>query len=160
MRHTTKINRAVAAYSGHKGSATVAHVLSTVPETLIADVTSRQLAVIMSLRNGAYHEAKASGIEIVDDCAWIPCPTSDDPKAGKLIPLAVLRSVGVTSTLIRNIVPCDCPRHYYDYNELYRNQDGTDRIWDRMEAYSYTGPCWMLERSNRTTYTLDTTEIL
>jgi len=69
--------------------------MSTIPEELAENITGKQLGMVMSIRNAAYHEGKGAGLEICDDCVWIPSPTPEDPKAGNLIPLAVLRAIKV-----------------------------------------------------------------
>jgi len=88
----------MAAYDGFKGDQTVSHILSTIPNDLLASVTGKQAGQIMSIRNAAYHEGKHTGIEICDDCAWIPAPTEDDPKAGQLVPLEILRKIKIVES--------------------------------------------------------------
>ena len=64
---------AMAAYQGHKGTATVAAVLAQVPLELRNSLTGRQLGMVMSAVDAAYHNGKAAaGAEMINaNCVWI-----------------------------------------------------------------------------------------
>ena len=60
MMRSDKYNRMIAAYDGFRGPQTVSHILSTIPIDLLAKITGKQAGQIMSIRNAAYHEGRAS----------------------------------------------------------------------------------------------------
>lgn len=72
-RKGTKYSRMIDAYTGFKGTATVGAVLAQLPETLKKELTGRQLGLVMTAINQAYHNGKAScGAEVIDgDAIWI-----------------------------------------------------------------------------------------
>jgi len=70
---TTKLDRAMATYVGFKGDVTVRAVLAQIPQELQDSLTAKQLGMVMSAVNQAYHNGRAStGAEVVDgDAVWI-----------------------------------------------------------------------------------------
>lgn len=72
-RQGTKMDRALAAYDGFAGAATINAVLSYIPEDLRNQLTGHQLGLVMSAVNRAYHAGRAStGAEMIDgNCVWI-----------------------------------------------------------------------------------------
>lgn len=73
-RHTgTRESRMLAAYTGHHGPVTIAAVLEQIPAGLQKQLTGKQLGMVMSCINNAYHNGKAvCGCEIIDgDAIWI-----------------------------------------------------------------------------------------
>lgn len=100
---TDKLARAMAEYDGHAGAATVGHVLSTIPESMQHDLTGRQVGKVMSIRNAAYHEGRASlgGLDLCDDCVWLPWG-GDDGK-GQLVPIAALAAIKIEETRVDRI---------------------------------------------------------
>jgi hypothetical protein len=55
------------AYNGFKGSNTVNAVLEQIPDELKDQLTGRQLGLVMSAVNSAYHNGRAStGAEVID----------------------------------------------------------------------------------------------
>ncbi len=87
---TTKRERAMTEYQGHKGAATVAHVERNIADaypTAWDDFTGRQYGKLMTVANASYHAGRAStGAEIVDgDLVCIP--------GCDCLPLAMLRQV-------------------------------------------------------------------
>ena len=66
-RKGTKADRALAAYDGHKGSATVTHIKKLIGKELAERLTGHEFGLVMSAVNRAYHEGKAStGAEVID----------------------------------------------------------------------------------------------
>jgi len=84
-----KKSRAMSNYTGATGDRTVEHVLSTIPNSLIAHLTGKQVGQVMSIRNAAYHEGKAQGIEIVDGCIYVD--------GIGLIPLSILQQIKISN---------------------------------------------------------------
>ena len=72
-RKGTKESRAMAAYDGFKGGATVEHVRKLVGKELAERLTGHEFGLVMSAVNRAYHEGRAStGAEMIDaNCVWI-----------------------------------------------------------------------------------------
>lgn len=68
-----KYSRMIAQYDGHRGPATVGAVLDGVPHALVVRLTGRELGLVMSAVNAAYHRGRAScRAEVIDDDAvWI-----------------------------------------------------------------------------------------
>lgn len=70
MNHSIKINRAVEKYKGFKGSSTINAITERIPEELIENLTSDQIALVMEAINKAYNDGKASaGAEMIDNNA-------------------------------------------------------------------------------------------
>lgn len=69
----TRWTRTMVAYDGFKGERTVQAVLTQIPEDLQRQLTGKQLGMVMSAVNKAYHNGKdACGCEIIDgDAIWI-----------------------------------------------------------------------------------------
>lgn len=63
----------MAAYNGFTGPQTISHVQSFIPEELFSQLTGRQLGLVLSAVNQAYHAGKTSaGAEMLDSNAvWI-----------------------------------------------------------------------------------------
>jgi len=75
------------AYTGHTGPVTMTAVMDQIPQELKQRLTYRELGLVMSAVNNAYHNGRKSvGIETCDDCVWM-----DD----KLIPFTALRSIKI-----------------------------------------------------------------
>lgn len=74
-RKGTKHDRAMAAYDGFKGGATVEHIKKLIGKELADKLTGHELGLVMSAVNRAYHEGKSStGAEVVDgDYIWVNC---------------------------------------------------------------------------------------
>jgi hypothetical protein len=72
-RKGTKHDRAMAAYDGFKGGATVEHIRKLIGKELAERLTGHELGLVMSAVNRAYHEGKASaGAEMIDsNCVFI-----------------------------------------------------------------------------------------
>lgn len=67
MKNSIKISKAKKKYQGFGGPATVSRLMDRIPESLIDDVTSDQLAVIMLAVAKAYEDGRAStGAEMID----------------------------------------------------------------------------------------------
>lgn len=73
LQPKTKITRAIAMYNGSKGTQTVQAVLEQIPGELKLTLTGKQLGLVMSVVNKAYHNGKAScGCEVIDgEMVWI-----------------------------------------------------------------------------------------
>jgi hypothetical protein len=69
----TKEDRVMAAYDGHKGRQTVAHIKKLIGKELADRLTGHEFGLVMSAVNRAYHEGKKStGAEMLDtDIVWI-----------------------------------------------------------------------------------------
>jgi len=67
-----KYNRMIAQYNGHRGPITVSAVMEGVPDALM-HLTGRELGMVMSAINAAYHRGRAScHAEVIDgDAVWI-----------------------------------------------------------------------------------------
>lgn len=74
-RKGTKMDRAMAAFDGHKGAQTVCHIKEIIGNELSQLLTGKQYGLVMSAVNRAYHEGRAStGAEVVDgDYLWVNC---------------------------------------------------------------------------------------
>jgi hypothetical protein len=72
-RKGTKEDRAMAAYDGFKGQATMSHIRKLIGKELCDRLTGHELGLVMSAVNRAYHEGKAStGAEMIDsNCVYI-----------------------------------------------------------------------------------------
>jgi hypothetical protein len=72
-RKGTKADRALKAYDGFKGGATVDHIKKLVGKELAERLTGHELGLVMSAVNRAYQEGKASaGAEMIDsNCVYI-----------------------------------------------------------------------------------------
>jgi rubrerythrin len=69
----TKHERMMAVYNGFKGTNTVNAVLEQIPDELKDQLTGRQLGLVMSAVNSAYHNGRAStGAEVIDgELIWV-----------------------------------------------------------------------------------------
>ena len=67
-----KYRRMIAQYDGHRGPVTVGAVLEGVPNSLM-HLSGRELGIVMSAVNAAYHRGRAScQAEVMDgDAVWI-----------------------------------------------------------------------------------------
>lgn len=66
--NTLKKKNALKHYKGHDGPVTLNAVQSLVPDELWGELTGRQLGIVMTAINNAYHKGRAStGAEVVDD---------------------------------------------------------------------------------------------
>jgi hypothetical protein len=64
----TRSSRMMAAYTGHHGPVTVEAVLAQIPVELGQKLTGRQLGLVMSAINAAYHNGRAStGAELLEE---------------------------------------------------------------------------------------------
>jgi hypothetical protein len=68
-----KLNRAIRNANVFKGSVTVDAIMKQIPEQLINNLSSKDLAVVIEAVNKAYHNGRAStGAEMIDtNCVWI-----------------------------------------------------------------------------------------
>jgi hypothetical protein len=103
-RKGTKADRALKAYDGFKGGATVEHIKKLIGKELTDKLTGHELGLVMSAVNRAYQEGKSStGAEVVDgEYVWVNC-------IDKGIDLDVLRRLKKTETPV-------CNKIYYDGN--------------------------------------------
>lgn len=68
--NTRKLQNMLTTYNGHRGPVTMSHVSSLVGD--IPGLTGKQLGMVMSAVNRAYHEGKAScGAEVDGDWVYI-----------------------------------------------------------------------------------------
>jgi len=95
--NTTKKNNMMKSYTGFAGHATVSAVLEQIHPELFDRLTGRELGLVMTAVNDAYHNGRASmgGVDVIDDCVWIPWGgggdnTTDTGDSGQLIPIAAL----------------------------------------------------------------------
>jgi len=74
-RKGTKEDRAMAAFDGHKGQRTISHIKKIIGKELCDRLTGRELGLVMSAVNRAYHEGRAStGAEVIDGSyVWVNC---------------------------------------------------------------------------------------
>ena len=95
---TDKYKRALSHYNGFKGERTIEHVMSTIPAGLCNRLTGRDVGIVMSIRNAAYYEGRASlgGIDVCDDCVWLPWGSADGINDGMLVPISILRQIKQT----------------------------------------------------------------
>ena len=77
------------------GSRTVQAVQDGIPEELVSRLTGRELGLVMSAVNAAYHRGKSSlgGLDLCDDAVWIPDASTE--RGGQLIPLLALRRIQI-----------------------------------------------------------------
>ncbi len=70
---TSRERNMMAAYKGHRGSLAMAAVEEQIPAELADRLTGRELGLVMTAVNAAYHNGRAScGAEVVDgDFLWI-----------------------------------------------------------------------------------------
>jgi len=65
----SKYQNMLAAYPGFKGRVTLQTIRRQIPRELIPALTGKQLALVMTAINTAYHAGRAStGAEVHDDC--------------------------------------------------------------------------------------------
>lgn len=83
--------RALDAYAGFAGSATVSAIMEMIPAELIDSLTGKQLGLVMQAVAKSYHNGVRSQkpIEKIDDCVWLE-------GGDKLIPIDALRKVTET----------------------------------------------------------------
>jgi hypothetical protein len=88
----------MASYMGHHGPVTIKAVRTQIPQELKQRLTGHELGLVMSAVNAAYHNGRAShgGLDLCDDCVWLPWGQSDDGKGeGNLIPIAAFRTITI-----------------------------------------------------------------
>jgi predicted GH43/DUF377 family glycosyl hydrolase len=70
---SVKIRRAIKMANVFKGTSTIAAIMEQVPEQLINNLSSKDLAVVIEAINKAYHKGRVStGAEMIDtNCVWI-----------------------------------------------------------------------------------------
>ncbi len=62
-----KLNRARNLYTGFKGTSTMEKVFQRIPDTLVRELTSKQIAFVAEVIAEAYNDGKASaGAEMID----------------------------------------------------------------------------------------------
>lgn len=68
-----KLNRAIKTANVFKGSSTVSAIMEQVPEQLIKNLSSKDLAIVIESVNKAYHNGRTStGAEMIDtNCVWV-----------------------------------------------------------------------------------------
>lgn len=118
-RKGTKQDRALTAYDGFKGGATVAHIQKLVGKELCEKLTGHELGLVMSAVNRAWQEAKAStGAEVIDgDYVWVNA-------LNKGYDLNVLRRLKETETYVSRKVPFD---GNLAWRVTYQNDSGETR---------------------------------
>jgi len=84
------------AYDGFCGTQTLQAVENQITDELFDRLTGRELGLVMSAINKAYHNGKASlgGIDRVDDGYWLP----DVGDGGAIIPVSALRKITIVET--------------------------------------------------------------
>ena len=96
----TRYTRIMAAYDGFHGSRTVDAVLAQIPRDLQQRLTGRELGMVMSAVNAAYHNGRAShgGLDLCDDAVWLPWGggTEDGKERGQMIPIDALRAIQIS----------------------------------------------------------------
>jgi len=97
------------AYTGHRGTATLAAIKGHVPSKLFARLTGKELGLVLNAVNVAYHAGKSSlgGVDLCDDCLWLPGTGVD----GALVPLAALNAITIS---IRDTGGTDYDMHYFE----------------------------------------------
>ena len=86
--HGLKHKNMMAAYTGFRGTATLAAVLDQIPDSLRQRLTGAQLGEMASLLYAAYNKGRASTqASIEDDCVWV------GGGVDRLIPLHVIRQL-------------------------------------------------------------------
>lgn len=145
--------RILSAMTCHKGTSTVSHVLSTIiNDTDIARLPGKVIGKIANIRHSAYLEGKKEGIDKIDDCIW---------HNDKLIPLCVLDSLQISETTSVRTIKSDNPRHSYNFHTIYKDEELSDRIFDRLDAEYMTQrgePCYYSETTKQRKYTIDYVE--
>ena len=58
MNHTTKILRAINHYKGFKGHQTIQSIINEIPQSLIKDLSSKQLGLIMNTIHSSHQKGK------------------------------------------------------------------------------------------------------
>lgn len=112
--NTLKHKNMMAAYEGHRGPVTVAAVEAGLTDELRQRLTGHELGLVCNAINAAYHRGRAShrGIDVCDDCVWLPwgggkydadnaLPGSIVPPSGdngQLVPIEALRSIKIDKT--------------------------------------------------------------
>lgn len=87
--NTLKNKNMMAAYDGFKGTQTVQAITEQIPSKLFERLTGKELGLVMSAVNKAYHNGKASaGATIEDDCLWFD---------GRLIPVDAIKNIKMVS---------------------------------------------------------------
>jgi hypothetical protein len=116
MLSTRKSNNAMRSYNGHKGNVTINAVMDQIPQELQSILTGKQLGMVMSAVNSAYHNGRASlkGLDLIDDCVWLPWGGD----AGQLVPIAALKSISIDQGP-RKANGLDCRNYKMDYEEMY-----------------------------------------
>jgi hypothetical protein len=116
--NSLKKKNMIANYDGFKGSRTVESIQSQIPDQLWERLTGRELGLVMTAINKAYHNGRGSlgGIDKMDDCVWFPwggeiktecgvCNTDDPDKCicvdkigtetGMLIPIDAIKNIKI-----------------------------------------------------------------
>lgn len=148
-----KHNRAMQEYNGFGGNQTIRHIMSTIPDTLINNITGKQVGQVMSIRNASYHEGIGVGErhEQSDGCVWT---------GEALIPLEIIKQIKILEQTESKIVPCIYPDQSYRFGSIYHDAACTDRVWDPcgLPCKCEEGKYWMIETIKITKYTLNAKE--
>ena len=96
--NTLKRKNMMAAYDGFTGSATLAAVMGHVPAELWDKLTGREIGLMMSACNKAYHQGRAStGAELIDGDLLFA--------GGRSWPLSIAKNLTTTTTTVTTWVP-------------------------------------------------------
>lgn len=88
----------LAAYDGHHGPVTMAAVKAHIPAELWSRLTGRELGLVMSAVNSAYHAGRASKgqLDLVEDgdCTWLPWGGPDG--RGQIVEVETFKSLDLS----------------------------------------------------------------
>ena len=122
---TRKYNNMIQSYTGFRGTATVADIVSRIPDTLKDWLTGKQLGVVMDAIHAAYQSCKAQA------GAW--ASEGLIGRGDKSIPTAVYDRVSVTTEAVTRYVPGYHPvasTHYRkDGDQYVEISNETARVW-------------------------------
>lgn len=71
-----KIKRAIDQYNGFRGEQTLKNIMDIIPTTLCDQLVGRQIGVIMSAINAAYHYGKNDGTREIAEYIGLPSDVS------------------------------------------------------------------------------------
>lgn len=86
-----KTTNMMAAYDGFTGNQTVMAIKAQIPEELWQRLTGRELGIVMSAINSAYHQGKHDGETVDGECVFV---------GDQLIPVAALKSIKIETTSV------------------------------------------------------------
>jgi len=92
-----KYRNMLSAYDGHTGPVTMAAVKAHIPDELWGRLTGREIGLVMSAVNSAYHAGRASkgGLDLVDgDAVWLPWGGPDGK--GQLVEVETIKGLDLS----------------------------------------------------------------